>query len=260
MCFLKSETRPVHGPAIRMAPSAVPRRADPATTTFTVHSDAYDRVWQVRATPARLIGGFGRGRESGYPLPPAHTRAGAASAHALARLAHFPGSVSGTGWAVACSPWSTAFPPQPPPAAPRFCSAASSVLYRCTTPRDRARGTCRSSRSPSGPSYLLDGQPRGLPVLAHGVSPHAWGLRLRRAEGGLALAPALVLPSVRSDSVGARNQLISELNVLPTDAPLQRFKCGLTTALAWLGARVARYAFPVRLFHTQVGSRTGAVP
>ena len=60
----------------------------------------------------------------------------------------------------------------------------------------------------------------------------------------------LVLPSGRSDAVGTRNQLISELNTLPTDAPVQRFKCGLTTALAWLGARVARYAFPVRLFHS----------
>ena len=70
-------------------------------------------------------------------------------------------------------------------------------------------------------------------------------LRLRRAECGLALASALMLPSDRSDSVGTRNQLISELNALPTDAPLPRFKCGLTTALAGLGARVARYAFPV---------------
>src|SRR5208337_113886 len=69
---------------------------------------------------------------------------------------------------------------------------------------------------------------------------------------GLALASALVLPSDRSDSVGTRNQLISELNALPTDAPLQRFKCDLTTALAWLGARVARYAFPVRLFHSRL--------
>jgi len=77
-------------------------------------------------------------------------------------------------------------------------------------------------------------------------------LRLRRAECGLALATTLVLPSDRSDSVGTRNQLISELNTLPTDAPLQRFKRGLTTALAWLGARVARYAFPVRLFHSRL--------
>ena len=61
-----------------------------------------------------------------------------------------------------------------------------------------------------------------------------------------------MLPSDRSDSVGTRNQLISELNTLPTDAPLQRFKRGLTTALTWLGARVARYAFPVRLFHSRL--------
>ena len=44
--------------------------------------------------------------------------------------------------------------------------------------------------------------------------------------------------------------MISELNTLPADAPLQRFKCGLTTALAWLGARMVRYSFPVRLFHS----------
>jgi len=59
-----------------------------------------------------------------------------------------------------------------------------------------------------------------------------------------------VLPSAYSDSVGTQNQLISELNTLPADTPVQRFKCDLTTALAWLGARVARYAFPVRLFHS----------
>src|SRR5262249_42305709 len=29
------------------------------------------------------------------------------------------------------------------------------------------------------PTLLLGGQPWGLPVLAHGVSLHAWGLRLR---------------------------------------------------------------------------------
>src|ERR1039458_8707870 len=36
----------------------------------------------------------------------------------------------------------------------------------------------------------------------------------------------------------------------PTDTPVQRFKCSLTTALAWLGARAARYSFPVRLLHS----------
>src|SRR5260370_3010560 len=36
---------------------------------------------------------------------------------------------------------------------------------------------------------------------------------------------------------------ISELNTQPTYTPVQRFKCGLSTALAWLGARVVCYAF-----------------
>ena len=34
-----------------------------------------------------------------------------------------------------------------------------------------------------------------------------------------------------------------------TEVALPRFQCGLTAALAGLGARVARYSFPVRLFH-----------
>jgi hypothetical protein len=36
---------------------------------------------------------------------------------------------------------------------------------------------------------------RGLPVLVHGVSRRAWGLRLRRADQQLALALLVVLPS-----------------------------------------------------------------
>src|SRR6516164_3290133 len=42
----------------------------------------------------------------------------------------------------------------------------------------------------------------------------------------------------------------SKLNTQPAQTPVQRFKCGLTTALAWLGARVVRYSFSVRLFHS----------
>jgi hypothetical protein len=53
--------------------------------------------------------------------------------------------------------------------------AAQRTLCRCTTPRCRAGGTYRSSRSPSGPPYY-HGRRRGLPVLAHGVSQHARGL------------------------------------------------------------------------------------
>ena len=66
----------------------------------------------------------------------------------------------------------------------------------------------------------------------------------------LALARNALLPSLQSDAVGSPHHLISELNTQPTDTPVQRFKCSLTTALAWLGARVVRYTFPVRLFHS----------
>ncbi len=54
----------------------------------------------------------------------------------------------------------------------------------------------------------------------------------------------------RYDTMGVPIRPISELNTQPTDAPVQRFECGLAAALAWLGARVVRYSFPVRLFHS----------
>src|SRR5258705_12536553 len=37
--------------------------------------------------------------------------------------------------------------------------------------------------------------------------------------------------------------------------PVQRFKCDVTAALTWHGARVARYAFSVRLFHSRLHAR-----
>jgi hypothetical protein len=52
------------------------------------------------------------------------------------------------------------------------------------------------------------------------------------------------------DTMGFLKRVISELNTLPADTPVQRFKCSLTTALTWLGARVVRYSFPVRLSHS----------
>ena len=50
--------------------------------------------------------------------------------------------------------------------------------------------------------------------------------------------------------MGFPKHLISELDTQPTDTPVQRFKSILATALTWLGARVVRYTFPVRLFHS----------
>ena len=53
-----------------------------------------------------------------------------------------------------------------------------------------------------------------------------------------------------TDTMGVPIREISELNTQPTDTPVQRFKCGLAAALAWLGARVVRCSFPVRLLHS----------
>src|SRR5207245_10181709 len=87
-------------------------------------------------------------------------------------------------------------------------------------------------------------------VLSRVLSLQAWGLRPRVAAPRSRYRECALLPSVRADAVGSPEPLISELNTQPTDTPVQRFKCDVTAALAWLGARVARYAFSVRLFHS----------
>ncbi len=70
----------------------------------------------------------------------------------------------------------------------------------------------------SRPAYF-HGRRRGLPVLAHGVSLHAWGLRLRGAAPRSRYRECALLPSVRADAVGSPEPLISELNTQPTDTP-----------------------------------------
>jgi len=98
--------------------------------------------------------------------------------------------------------------------------------------------------SPTGPQCSC-GRQRGLSVLARGVSMRAWGLRLRGVDCALAcnarrrVAFRVVL---RRRHPGL---LFSELNGLPTYTPVQRFKCALTGALAWLGAKMVRYSFLV---------------
>jgi hypothetical protein len=59
-----------------------------------------------------------------------------------------------------------------------------------------------------------------LPVLAHGDSTRAWGLRPRRAPRRLAFATACVWPSASVNSVGAPECLISRLNTRPVSTPV----------------------------------------
>ena len=87
------------------------------------------------------------------------------------------------------------------------------------------------------------GRLRGLSVLARGVSMHAWGLRLRRVAAHSHLFAHRVLSFRLAGHRRHPDSAISELNTQPAYSPVQRFKCGLSTALAWLGARVVCCAF-----------------
>src|SRR5258708_38896954 len=72
---------------------------------------------------------------------------------------------------------------------------------------------------------------------------HAWGLRLRRVTAHSHVFAHRVLSFRLAGHRRHPVSAISELNTQPTYTPVQRFKCGLSTALAWLGARVVCYAF-----------------
>ena len=59
---------------------------------------------------------------------------------------------------------------------------------------------------------------------------HAWGLRLRRVRNRLALAPAAAGPSVTWYDVGTPDAIISQLNALPTCAPVNASMVALRLA------------------------------
>src|SRR2546421_8734299 len=115
-----------------------------------------------------------------------------------------------------------------------LCSNGSSVLFRCPTPRRRAcrqygcslrRPTCRVVHF----RHL-----RGLPVLVHGVSRRAWGLRLRRTDRELALTFPIVLPSALSTASASR-LFFFEARYPARLCPCLRFDDRLTADTAKLG-------------------------
>ncbi len=84
-----------------------------------------------------------------------------------------------------CSPWSTPFPPQPPPSTGPLCSAGSQVLWRSQTSPGRTRPSCGLGLH--GPIWIVRPRhPGDLPVLVYVVSQRARGLRLRRTDEPLA--------------------------------------------------------------------------
>jgi hypothetical protein len=130
-----------------------------------------------------------RGRNAGYPAPPAQIRTGPTkasgsylgylaarrmanvtfghSAHAPAPGTRFPGSESGTCFAGPCSPWSPPLAPPPPPPVARLCSAASLLLWRGLT--------SHACASPAlAPRLPGAGQRRRAALVGHEISrfPH----------------------------------------------------------------------------------------
>jgi hypothetical protein len=92
-------------------------------------------------------------------------------------------------------------------AAPR-CSSTSLVVRDRPTPHRRACQPCGTKPSLTGPRPNgHHGRRWGLPVLARGVSIHAWGLRLRRARAKLALALRAVVAFRLAERHRARSGL-----------------------------------------------------
>jgi len=72
---------------------------------------------------------------------------------------------------------------------------------------------------------------------------HAWGLRLRRVAVHWHLFAHCVLSFRLAGHRRHPVSAISELNTQPAYTPVQRFKCSLATALAWLGVRMVATPF-----------------
>src|SRR5216683_15696 len=93
-----------------------------------------------------------------------------------------------------------------------------------------------------------DGRRWGLPVLARGVSIHAWGLRLRGVLRMLAIAHPSVLPSAMRNDVGTPVAIIWQLNTQPACAPVNASPTALQlpthdSGSGWLATPFPRDSF-----------------
>jgi hypothetical protein len=140
-------------------------------------------------TALRAMPGARRGRDVGYPAPPAQIPACGTTApgsclgcvtrrhpkapavRSRAHVTRFPGTASGPWFARPRSPWPAPFSPPPPPALAHqdHCSGASPILWGCPTPCTRASWSYPSG-SPCGPGDGSPGQMQGLPGSAQSVS------------------------------------------------------------------------------------------
>src|SRR3954454_15743814 len=123
-----------------------------------------------------------RGREPGYPGPPAQIRTspikasgsyqeylatGSVSLSLVARgpapVTRLPGSVPGTCFAGPSSSRSPPFAPPTPPPVARLCSLASSLLWQSQSSRVGASSACTPTPPDADQRYSSAGQTRDLP-------------------------------------------------------------------------------------------------
>ena len=74
---------------------------------------------------------------------------------------------------------------------------------------------------------------------------HAWGLRLRRVQRLLAMAPPLILPSAMRNDVGTLVAIISQLNGQPACTPVNASMAALQLTTHDSGPGWLATAFPV---------------
>src|SRR6266849_1333712 len=146
-------------------------------------------------SPEKASKGFCRGRDAGSPSAPRTDPYGQhycirllprilgvealLHAHRASRSTRWSGSASGARSPARCSPWSVAFPPYPPPVAFHCCWALRRYYATVRLPIDVRVGLLAQGLLQPARHTFHDGRRWGLPVLARGVSIHAWGLRLR---------------------------------------------------------------------------------
>src|SRR5689334_8546065 len=121
-------------------------------------------------------------------------------------------------------------PSMPSADAAHFCSGTSQILFDRPTPHRRACWPSAQGLLQPARRIFPGGRRWGLPVLARGVSIHAWGLRLRSVRRTLAIAHPPVLPSAIRNDVGTLVAIISQLNALPACAPVNASMVALRLA------------------------------
>jgi hypothetical protein len=82
------------------------------------------------------------------------------------------------------------------------------------------------------PCTITRGRIQGLPILAQGVSVHAWGLRPRRVLISLAITVYEMLFSVHFKTVNTRNYLHFGAQYPACTYPCQRFDISVATDTA----------------------------